>query len=116
MRQEEEEVSGSGEKIKDFLMPSCLITSFDFPSCVGGCPSASPGPPWPSCQKQEEETGPVAAIPGAGADPGWGERSAEPREPHQPPAPVDSGWGQSSPLRAQCDPFPHSPILSHCRG
>ena len=45
-------------------------------------------------------------MPGAGADPGWGERSAEPREPRQPPAPVDSGWGQSSPLRAQMQPLP----------
>ena len=31
MRQEEEEVSRSGEKIKDFLMPSYLITSSDSP-------------------------------------------------------------------------------------
>lgn len=74
-------VKGSGEKIKDLLIPNCLITSFDFPSCIGGCPSASPGPPWPSCQKQEEETGPIAAIPGAGSDPDWGKLSAEPWEP-----------------------------------
>ena len=114
MRQEEKEVSRSGEKIKDFLIPSCLITSFDFPSCVGGCPSASPGPPWPSCQKQEEETGPIAAIPGAGADPGWGELSLGSPASHLHLWTV--GGGSPPHSEHKCNPFPHSPILSHCRG
>lgn len=32
MRQEEKRIRRSGEKIKNFLIPSCLITSFNFPS------------------------------------------------------------------------------------
>lgn len=88
------------------MIPSCFIISFNFPSCIGGCPSASPGPPWPSCQKQEEETGPIAAIPGAGSDPDWGELSAEPWETLPATCTCGQWVGHYSPLRAQMQALP----------